>query len=509
MTYGLSIDVGTTFTAAAIWRDGRAKVVPLGDRSNTVPSVLFLRDDGVMLVGEGANRRAITEPDRVAREFKRRLGDRVPVRLGDQDLTPQALMAAMLGWVVQTVRDREGALPARVVLTCPANWGGYRRELLLEAARTAGVGEVELMAEPIAAAAWYASQERVEPGAVVAIYDLGGGTFDAAVVRKTEGGFELVGEPGGDDTLGGVDFDQQVMEHVAATLGDRWTGLDQADPLTAQAVAQVRANAVEAKEALSSDVEAAISVVVPGTSRQVRLTRVELEEMVREPLRATVAALRRALQAASVTPDALHAVLLVGGSSRIPLVAELLAGELGVPVAADAHPKFAVCLGAALATGVHLQAPAPGPAVGTTEETGAAVPAAGAGDGDPPAAGPIPQRRRRALPRRQVLLVAAAVAVVLVAVATSLVFLREPAPTGDVVSPTTLPATTQSTSPSTTTSSSTSSTTTTRPVATTRRSVVPPPTRRPPPTSGPTSSETTVPPTVTEPPTTTPPQTTT
>jgi hypothetical protein len=280
-----------------------------------------------------------------------------------------------------------------------------------------------------------------------------------------------------------------------------------------QAVAQVRANAVEAKEALSSDVEAAISVVVPGTSRQVRLTRVELEEMVREPLLVTVAALQRALQAASVTPRQLHAVLLVGGSSRMPLVAELLAGELGAPVAADAHPKFAVCLGAALVAGAHLQAPpAPGPGAGVdadagTEVVGGAVPplegAAGGAEPDPAGRG-----RREPLPRRRLLLLVAVTAVLVAVVVVPLMFLRDPAPTGDV-EPTTPPPTSQTTAPSTTTTSSTT-TTTTGPVSTTRPRGGSPTTARRATTTPPTTTE----PTVTEPsepPTTSPstgPQTT-
>jgi len=364
MTYSLGIDVGTTFTAAALWRDGRAETVQLGDRSNAVPSVLFLRADGELLVGEAANRRAVTDPGRIAREFKRRIGDEVPLLLGGQPVTPQALTGEMIRWVVARVTEREGGPPAHVTLTYPANWTDFRRDLIAQAATGVGLADVGLLTEPVAAAIYYAAQERLEPGDTVGVYDLGGGTFDATVLRRTGTGFELLGQPAGDEHLGGIDFDQAVMDHLVEALGDQWERLDLTDPAVLGAVAQVRAHAVEAKEALSTDVETGIPVILPGITREVRLTRAELEEMVRQPLLRSIATFNESMVAAGVEPRGLRAILLVGGSSRIPLVAELIASEVGVPVAVDAHPKFAVCLGAAIAAAPRVAAvpeiPAPG-----------------------------------------------------------------------------------------------------------------------------------------------------
>ena len=389
MGYVLGIDVGTTFTAAAVWRSGqpRPEPVELGDQATAIPSVLLVRSDGTLLVGDAANRRALTEPGRVAREFKRRVGDRVPLVVGGEAFLPNTLVAMLLRRVIDQVADREGERPTRVVVACPANWGEYRRQLLTDAAAEAGAGDVALVSEPVAAAVWYASQERLADGALVAVYDLGGGTFDAAVLRKAAGGFELLGEPAGDDSLGGIDFDQVVMEHLAATLGPAWTGLDLSEPATLRAVAQVRAHAVAAKEALSSDLEVEIPVIVPGLSRDVRLTRAEFEDGIREQLGQTVATLRRALADARVRPGDLHAVLLVGGSSRIPLVSGLIAAELGVPVAIDTHPKLAVALGAAtVAAPRRALAPVPPvPAGGEEPVTAAAEPVAEGGGGEPEA----------------------------------------------------------------------------------------------------------------------------
>lgn len=324
----------------------------------------------MLLVGEAANRRGTLEPDRLARGFKRRLGDEAPLLLGEEEMSPQELTGHVIRWVVDKVAEREGRRPAHVTLTCPATWGDFRRQLMTEAAAAAQLTDVGLLPEPVAAAAYYASQQRLDPGALVAIYDLGGGTFDASVVAKTGTGFEIRGTPGGDETIGGADFDQVVMDHVAATLRLAWATLDTADPVVLAGLAQVRANAIEAKEALSTDTDATVPVILPDLSRDVRLTRGEFEAAIRIPVLRTIDTLAQTIDAAGVQPADLEAVLLVGGSSRIPLVSRLLASELGVAVALDAHPKYAVCLGAAISAAPRLADQAP-PA-GTAPSRGAA-----------------------------------------------------------------------------------------------------------------------------------------
>jgi len=361
--YTLGVDVGTSRTAAAVWRDGRATTVNLGDRTDTLPSAVLLRADGVLLVGDAAVRRGVLEPERLARGFKRRLGDPTGLLLGDDVVDPVELTGAVLRHVVDTVREREGGEPDHVTLTHPATWGALRRDLLVEAAGHARLTDVGLLAEPVAAAVHYAALDRLPVGAVVAVYDLGGGTFDATVVVRTAEGYELRGEPGGDEHIGGEDVDEAVLRHVVAALGRAWTSLDTQDPAVLAALAAVRDQSVLAKEALSSDVEAVVPVLLPGVTRQVRITRGELETAIRIDVLRTVDTLARTVASAGVRPADLHAVLLTGGSSRIPLVSELIASEIGAPVVVDAHPKYAVCLGAALsAAGRILPSTAPAPA---------------------------------------------------------------------------------------------------------------------------------------------------
>ncbi|MGH3692719.1 MAG: Hsp70 family protein [Pseudonocardiaceae bacterium] len=359
MGYWLGIDLGSTFTAAAVCReenghrgeDGRwgpPEVVGLGGRSAAVSSVVFLGEGGQVVVGEAAERRAVTDPDRVVRGFKRRIGDEVPMVAGGVAYGAPQIAAMVVRWVVERVAAREGGPAAGIVLTHPAGWGAFKVETLAQALRAADLGQVRFVTEPEAAAAGYAVQERIEPGRTVAVYDLGGGTFDAAVVRKTgTGAFCLLGQPQGLEQLGGVDFDDAVFAHVLAAL-PALAELDGEDPAVLAASAALRRECTEAKEALSADTEVTIPVLAPGIQSQVRLVRAEFEDMIRHQVGETVQALRRALRSAQLEPAELDVVLLVGGSSRVPLVAQLVSAELGRPVAVDADPKAAIALGAAL-----------------------------------------------------------------------------------------------------------------------------------------------------------------
>jgi actin-like ATPase involved in cell morphogenesis len=348
--YELGVDLGTTYTAAATRRDGRTEIATLGTRSPSIPSVVYLRADGQLLVGEAALRRETVEPDRLAREFKRRMGDQTPILVGGSPLSATALTARLLAAVVSTVVAEEGGEPDHLIVTCPANWGRFKRDLLAQAVELAGTcrgDDATIVSEPEAVAAHYAAGARVEPGELVAVYDLGGGTFDAAVLVNTGDGHAVLGDPTGVEQLGGIDFDDAVLAYVAEQLAGATAGLDPDDPAVLRALVGLRRACVEAKEALSYDTEVAVPVVLPALQTQVRLTRGEFERLIGPTLAVTLAALDRALRAANVAPGDLAAVVLAGGSSRIPLVAQLVTEELGRPVALDLHPKHAVALGAA------------------------------------------------------------------------------------------------------------------------------------------------------------------
>jgi actin-like ATPase involved in cell morphogenesis len=351
MSYNLGIDMGTSYTSAAVLpiTDARAEpvVLPLGERRYAIPSVLFLRQDGQMLVGEAAERRAEWEPDRGVREFKRRFGDPIPIILDGTPWAVPELTARLVHWVIDQAAEREGGPAQAIAVTHPATWGPFKRELLAAALNVSGL-RARLVAEPVAAATSYVRSGYVVSSAPMGVYDLGGGSFEAAVVDRTGSGFHVLGHPEGLERLGGIDFDEVVLDCVRERFPEAFADLDAADPAVRFALARLRRECMEAKEALSADTEVSIPVLTPAGQGHVRLHRSEFEAVIRPHLEDTVSALHRAIGSAGLVPEQLSAVLLVGGSSRIPLVARLVAQHLGLPVVVDAYPATTIARGAVL-----------------------------------------------------------------------------------------------------------------------------------------------------------------
>jgi YVTN family beta-propeller protein len=399
--YHLGVDLGTTFVAAALATDTRIEMFTLGDRTVVTPAVVYLREDGALVSGDAAARRAVSSPDRIGREFKRRLGDPTPVMLGGNPYAVTVLLGSLLQDVLSRVTETEGTKPDSVVLTHPANWGPFRRELFDEVPHIAGLTAPRMVTEPEAAAAHYAASRQLSDGEIIAVYDLGGGTFDATVLRKHPTGIEILGVPEGIERLGGVDFDESILSHVNYTAGGALSELDMSDPQTSVALARLNQDCVLAKEALSIDTETTIPVFLPNRHFDVKLTRAEFEGMIRAPIESTIGTLVRTLRSAQVDPKQLSAVLLVGGSSRIPLVSRMISEELGRPTVVDAHPKYAVALGAAslarAGAGTLRDGAGGAPAMPVAEFPRVVpddVPAASAGPGAPvvpraPDAGPV------------------------------------------------------------------------------------------------------------------------
>jgi molecular chaperone DnaK len=357
--YGVGIDLGTSFTRAAINRGGQSRMVSLRNEALLMPSVVNLRPDGTLVPGDPDH--GGSEPDRIGRDFKRQLGDPTPLMLAGHPHSALSLMSATLSSVIDMLTAAEGKPPETVVLTCPAVWGRYRREQFAEVPRRAGLEDVVIITEPEAAAIHYAGRVRLAEGDLVAVYDLGGGTFDTTVARTRGAGVEILGTPEGIEWVGGVDFDAAVYAHVDRAVGGAYSALDPADPAAAIALDRLRAESVRAKEALSRAESTNIAVQLPYRHTQTRITRAEFETMIRPSIEATVAALRRSMESCEVTADDLAGVLLVGGSSKIPLVSRMLSLELGRPVLVDPHPQHCVALGAATVAGGRLERPVAAP----------------------------------------------------------------------------------------------------------------------------------------------------
>jgi YVTN family beta-propeller protein len=347
VSYSLGIDLGSTFVAAARATAATVEAVPLGDRSVVTPAAVYLNGDGTLVTGEAASRGAVCSPDRIGREFTRRLGDPTPMVLGGEPYAVTALLGVLLRDVVEQVTKTEGGPPDRVALTYPTSWGPFRRALFEEAAQHAGLTNSPMVSEAEAAAAQYTANQPLGDGETIAVYDLGGGTFDATALRMHSGGVEILGKPERIEALGGDDFDEAILSYLNDTADGALTKLDMRRPQTFVALSRVRQNCIAAKEALSTGTETNFTVFLPSRTFDVHLTRSDFEDMVRASIGSTIRALSRTLQSAQVKPADLSAVLLVGGSSRIPLIARMVSAELGCPTVVDTHPQHVVALGAA------------------------------------------------------------------------------------------------------------------------------------------------------------------
>lgn len=365
MPYVLGVDVGTDSTTAAVCRRGGslwgdAEVVGLDPRSPAVGSVLYLADDGTAMVGAEAEEHARVDTSRVARGFLNRIGDRTPMVVGDDAYPPEELTSVLVRWVVDLVTSAEGDAPEHLVLTHPADWGTYRKGLLHHALRRQGLPNLTLLSTAIAAGESFVSRDRVDSGGALAVYDLGAEGFAASVVRRTSGGaFEPAGRSLLVPDLGGSRLDDLLVEHVRAVLGRDLDDLDVADPRARSVLRGLRQAVRWAKERLS--VTGEVTIPAHGSAGEVRLTRAEFEELIRPTVDTTVRTLVRAVRSAGIGGDSdgdsdaagLVAAVLVGGSTRIPLVAESVTAALSCRVAVEADPAVTLAKGAALA-GVRL-----------------------------------------------------------------------------------------------------------------------------------------------------------
>jgi hypothetical protein len=391
----LSVDLGTSNTVAVLSSHGRPPRVVELDGSATMPSAVFAAEDGTLLVGRDAERRARLDPARYEPNPKRRV-DEGSLLLGDVVVPVTDAMAAVLRRVAEEAsRQLDGGRPDEVRLTHPAQWGPVRRGVLLGAAhRVPELGPAPLpVPEPVAAAAHFASfpGRALRPGQALAVYDLGAGTFDCAVVGATGSGFVVLAERGLPD-LGGLDVDQALAEHlgrqVSVTDPAAWQRLLRPET-TADRRAQraLREDVRAAKETLSRHPQTEVPMPEPFTDALV--TRGELEALIRPSLLRSVEVLDATVRDAGLTPPTLVGIYLVGGSSRIPLVANLISARLGVVPTSLDQPETAVALGA-----FHV------PRDGVTTRTGPATGPQARHPGSRPPSPPLPSSPAPAPPSR-------------------------------------------------------------------------------------------------------------
>ena len=382
MTLRVAVDFGTSSTCVVAALNGRPPQVVVVDGQPLMSSAVYAAADGTLFIGQEADRQAAMDPSRYEPNPKRRI-DEGELLLGDRVLRVTDVVRAVLERAITEARRlASNAEVGLLVLTHPADWGAVRTRLLRQAA--GGLArEVTLVPEPVAAAVFHAatfapeeinSDRTVEisnrPGASLAVLDLGGGTVDVSVVRKETSGFQVLATHG-DPNFGGADIDQLLLDHIGATFHGQeqsdWqalmSGQDMSDRRRRR---MLRQDVRGAKETLSRHTYT--DVPLPPPFPDAHVTRADLEKLLAEPLGRAAALTAGTIASAGLRPEQLAAVFLVGGSSRIPLIARLVRERTGVlPTTLDA-PETVVCRGALRAVAVDplrtgpTQRPALGPA---------------------------------------------------------------------------------------------------------------------------------------------------
>ena len=344
----VGIDLGTTFSEVAAFSGGRVRVLgPEGGQ--LLPSCVGFSPDGQLLVGAPARNQHLIYPELTVRSIKRKMGSDEKVRLRDRAFSPQEISALILRQLAAWAEAALGGPVRRAVVTVPAYFSDAQRNATREAGELAGLEVVRILNEPTAAALAYGSDD--EAARTVMVYDLGGGTFDVSIVRIERDVTEVLASHG-NNQLGGDDFDQLIVERLLEAFKAQH-GLDLRDEHPA-AYSRLCFAAEEAKKTLSFEPYARVreeALVTAGGKPlhlDLELARADYELLIRPLVESTLDSVSRALGDAALHHAELDAILLVGGSTRTPLVAEVLEQRAGMAPRRDMHPDLCVALGAGL-----------------------------------------------------------------------------------------------------------------------------------------------------------------
>jgi molecular chaperone DnaK len=344
----VGIDLGTTNSEVAVVEDGIPRVLPGDDGDPILPSFVGLADDGRLLVGKAARNQYPLAPDRTVKSIKRQMGQDVKVRLADQEYRPQEVSAMILRALKDRAHKALGREVQKAVITVPAYFNDAQRQATIEAGQMAGLDVVRILNEPTAAALVY-DPEQTE-GLNVLVYDLGGGTFDVSIVRAEAGVVEVLASHG-DTQLGGDDFDERLLNRICDAFAVEHR-IDLRENRTARA--RVLRAAEAAKRQLSDHPFARVEEEFIAEKDGVPLhlstevSRADYEDLIRPLIDRTMDCVQRSLDDAHLTAAQIDRVVLVGGSTRTPMISELLEERLGRPARKDVNPDLCVALGAAV-----------------------------------------------------------------------------------------------------------------------------------------------------------------
>lgn len=351
MSKTIGIDLGTTNSCVAVFEGGEAKVIANPEGERTTPSVVAFKN-GDIIVGGAAKRQMVVNPDTI-RSIKRLMGTNKKVKANGKEYTPEEVSAMILGNLKKTAEAYLGENVTKAVITVPAYFNDAQRQATKNAGKIAGLEVERIINEPTAAALAY-GLDKQENSQTVLVYDLGGGTFDVSILELGDGVFE-VKSTSGNNHLGGDDFDQRIVDFLVGEIKDEYKTDLTSDKMAMQ---RLQDAAEKAKKDLSgmSNTQISLPFLAQGPDGvinfELTLTRSKFEQLIEDLVDSTLEPVRKALKDAKLNASDIDKVLLVGGSTRIPMVQEVIRKELGKEPSKGVNPDEVVAMGAAIQGGV-------------------------------------------------------------------------------------------------------------------------------------------------------------
>ena len=347
----IGIDLGTTNSCVAVYEGDTAKVIANAEGERTTPSVVAFKNDEI-IVGAAAKRQMITNPNTI-HSIKRKMGTNKKEKVNGKSYTPEEISAMILSDLKKTAENYLGEKVTKAVITVPAYFNDAQRQATKNAGKIAGLEVERIINEPTAAALAY-GLDKQDKNEKILVYDLGGGTFDVSILELGDGVFEVLSTSGNNE-LGGDDFDKRIMDYLVETF-KKENGIDLSNDK--MAMQRLKDAAEKAKKDLSGVTTTQISLPFLSQGEdgplhlELSLTRAKFEDLCSDLFESTLEPVRKALKDASLTKKDIDKVLLVGGSTRIPKVQELIKNELGKEPSKGVNPDEVVAMGAAIQGGV-------------------------------------------------------------------------------------------------------------------------------------------------------------
>ncbi len=349
----IGIDLGTTNSCVAVMEGGEAVVIPNPEGNRTTPSVVAFSKNGERLVGQIAKRQAVTNPEHTVISIKRDMGTNRKVKIEEDEFTPQEISAMILQKLKADAENYLGTKVTQAVITVPAYFSDSQRQATKDAGKIAGLEVLRIINEPTAAALAY-GMDKEDKDQKIMVYDLGGGTFDVSILDIGDGVFEVLATSG-NNRLGGDDFDNKIIDYLVDEF-KKSNGIDlKTDKMAMQ---RLKEAAEKAKIELSGMQQTQINlpfITADSTGPKhldITLTRPKFEELIRDLVESTTGPVNQALKDAGLTADKIDQVLLVGGSTRVPMVQETVKRITGKEPNKGINPDECVAVGAAIQGGV-------------------------------------------------------------------------------------------------------------------------------------------------------------